>query len=175
MSVSQDDRNLPFIIPFSFTVGTYTGNQWYMGSNTYVTGSAGSSLYSGLSAANPALNKFHLGSADNSWQRVWTVMGENFARFRYEGTASTSGTPGSPNIVLEFTFFKPVGLTQYAEVVYGVHSRASGQYGVANTTSWLVAAGTVPASTSVVFQSLDGGSTWSHLTTSSITGNCINE
>lgn len=173
VSVSQDDANQLFALPFNFTVGTYSGNQWYISSNSYVTGGTGSNNYSGLGPGKPAFNKFHLGAADNSWQRVWTIKGLNYARYRYEGTASTGGTPGSPNIVFEFTFFKPVGLTQYAEVVYGVHNRNTGQHGVANTTSWLVNAGTITANTSEVFRSTDGGATWSVLSNSSIVGNCI--
>lgn len=174
VSASADDANLLFQIPFNFTVGTYVGRQWFMSSNSYLTGGTGSNNYTGLGPGNPAFNKFFMGAADNSWQRVWTTTGLNYARYRYEGTAATSGTPGSPNIVFEFTFFKPVGLTQYAEVVYGVHNRTTGQHGVANTTTWLINAGTITASTSLVFQSTDGGATWSSLTNSSIVGSCIN-
>jgi len=100
---SVDDSFVTITIP-TFTINSTAYTTAYVGSNTYITFGSGSTNYSGLSASNPALNKIHMGSSDNSYQRVSSISsGTDYTRIRYEGTASTGGTVGSPNIVYEAT------------------------------------------------------------------------
>ena len=50
--------------------GLTTANTCYVGSNSYITWSSGSSAYSSLSATNPALNKIFIDAGDRSYQKV---------------------------------------------------------------------------------------------------------
>ena len=180
-NASADDANLGVTIPFNFALGGTSSRSWFVGSNTYITMATGSSVcgppcsQAVISGSNPALGKFHLGSNDNSYQRVYTLAGTNYYRIRYEGTAATSGTVGSPNIVYEFTFYRPAGFgSEYAVVVFGTHSRNTGAFGVASSASYYVdqtstspganvAAGPGPgitANTSYLFTSNNGGTSW---------------
>jgi hypothetical protein len=170
VSANADDANLGVTLPFSFSLGGTGTTSWFLGSNTYITMGSGSSAYSALSASNPAIPKFHLGSADNSWQRVWTVSGTNYFRTRYEGTAATSGTPGSPNIVYEFTFFRPTTNYQFVQVVFGVHNQSSGQFGVANAATYYSSMTPITANSSYVMWSVAGGTSWNIIPNYSITG-----
>jgi hypothetical protein len=133
-----------------------------VGSNTYLTFGSGSNNFSSLSASNPALNKIHLGAADNSYQRVATISsGTDYTRIRYEGTASTSGTAGSPNIVYEATFFNKnkTGGVPIVEVLFGNHSRTTGQAGIASTSTYY-ATYTQSANQSYVFVGYSTGTSW---------------
>lgn len=136
-NASVDDSFVSGTIP-TFTINNTNYTTAYIGSNSYITFGSGSSVYSGLSASNPALNKIHLGAADNSYQRVSTLNGTSFSRFRFEGTASTGGTVGSPNIVWEATFFNQTltGSVPAVEILVGTHSRLSGQVGIASTSAY---------------------------------------
>lgn len=195
ISASADDANIGVTLPFNFAINSISSRSWFIGSNTYITRDTGSSVcgppcsQAVLSASNPALNKFMLGVDDNSYQRVYYISGTNYFRIRYEGTAATSGTPGSPNIVYEFTFYRPDGFgNQYAVVVFGTHSRASGAFGVASSTAYYVdntsttpganvAAGPGPgitANTSYLFTSNNGGTSWTLQQGWSITGTGTN-
>ena len=129
----------------------------YPGSNTYITTIGGSTNYGSLSFTNPALPAIQLGSADNSWQRVWYKTESDKTRIRYEGNAAIGGTPGSPNIVYEITFFKPVGSYQYIEVRFGVHNRTSGVFGIQNGTGSQVNGGVITANQSYVIRTDTNG------------------
>jgi len=98
--------NLPFNIEFA----GITTNIVYPGTNTYITFTAGSGNYSGLSISNPALPKIMISCADNSGQRIYYgesgVSPDRTFRIRFEGTNGTSGTVGSPNMVYEATFYE---------------------------------------------------------------------
>lgn len=147
---------------FTITNSNYTGA--YVGSNQYVTFGAGSSSYSSLSATNPPYNKIFICGADNSMQRVtYTNQYTGFSRLRMEGRASTSGTPGSPNIVWEMTFVDP-SLTpagvQYVEVLVGTQSRTTGQGGVASTNTFYVNTARLLANRSYVFVGNATGTSW---------------
>jgi hypothetical protein len=151
---------------FSFNLGTtprtmlfsllfygITYTQPFFNSNTYITFGSGTGQYSGLSLnpASPALPSICLGSADNSWQRCWERSTANWYRFRYEGNGSTGGTPGSPGIVYELTFFKQFTPSSdiYIEIVFGVHNRTGGIWGMTN--------GVNPGTISTAFGSLTSG------------------
>lgn len=164
-NASADDASLSVALPFTWTINNTGYTSVFVGSNTYITFGSGSSTYSGLSASVPALNKIHLGAADNSFQRVSSFSvntgSQSYVRIRYEGTASTSGTVGSPNIVYEATFFNPsfFGGKNVVEVLVGNHNRTTGQFGVANTTTYY-ASGTIAANQSYVFEGDSAGTLW---------------
>jgi len=158
---SVDDNFVNANIP-SFTINSTSYTTVSIGSNTYLTFGGGSSAWSGLSSSNPALNKIHMGAADNSYQRVSTVSsGTNFTRIRYEGNGSTSGTVGSPGIVYEATFFNSTltGGSPTVEVLFGNHNRTTGQAGIANTSSYY-ATYSQAANQSYVFVGNSTGTSW---------------
>lgn len=66
---SVDDSFVSLTMAATTIMGT-SRNIAYIGSNCYITFGAGSSLYSGLSTTNPALDKFMFNAADRSYQRV---------------------------------------------------------------------------------------------------------
>ena len=158
---SVDDNFVNANIP-SFTINSTSYTTVSIGSNTYLTFGGGSSNYSGLSSSNPALNKIHMGAADNSYQRVSTVSsGTNYTRIRYEGNGSTSGTVGSPGIVYEATFFNSTltGGSPTVEILFGNHNRTTGQAGIANTSSYY-ATYSQAANQSYVFVGNSTGTSW---------------
>lgn len=153
-NVSADDAYvLVSGFPFTFRHSGVAGTSVYVGSNSYLTYGGGSNNFNGLSSSNPALPKFFLGSADNSYQRVSYFIGTDYVRIRYEGNASTSGTVGNPGIVYEVTHFNPAlfGGNNVIEVLVGKHNRvAGGLFGSANNTTYYVS-GTIAANQSYVF------------------------
>lgn len=132
---SSDDASLNIPLGFNTIFNGLTYNSVFIGSNTYVTYGGGSSTYSGLSASNPNLPGFHLGSADNSYQLVMhkSEGGGNTRRIRYEGTQSTGGSPGSPNIVYELIYFKD---SSKVYIALG-QSRSGGVQGLTNGSSFI--------------------------------------
>lgn len=160
--ISVDDESLSVNIASAFTINSTDYTTVYIGSNTYITFGSGSTAWSSLSSSNPALNKFMLGAADNSYQRVSSfTSGTNYTRIRYEGSASTSGTVGSPTIVYEATFFNKslTGSVPVLEVLFGNHGRTAGQAGVANTSTYY-ATYTQAANQSYVFVGNSTGTSW---------------
>ncbi len=164
-SSTDDDA---FSVPswaFSFYLDSSPYSDIYVGSNTYMTFNSPSTVYSGLSASNPPYPKLHLGSADNSMQRLYrrdeTLSdGSRVVRIRIEGTANTGGTAGSPTIVVETSFYepRPTG-EQWIEVRVGQHNRTSGVFMLANeTTSY--ASSTIAADSSWVFVGNALGTSW---------------
>lgn len=128
VSVSQDDSNTLVSLPFAWTFNNTGYNGFYPNSNYYITFGAGSSNFDSLSAINPPLNKIFFAGTDNSWQRVSSITsGTDYKRLRWEGTSSTSGTPGSPNMVYELTFFNPAltGGVPWLELLIGSQARGT--------------------------------------------------
>lgn len=175
VSVDADDANIAVALPFSITVNGTAYTSWYVGSNTYITGGAGSIAYSALGPNNPPLPSFHLGSDDNSYQQVFSLTGKNFVRVRYEGTAATTGTVGSPNIVYEVTFYRPSNGVQYVQVVFGVHARSTGNFGVTKGSGglWYASATPITINSSYVFKGDSTGSTWTLLPNRMVTGSGV--
>jgi hypothetical protein len=132
---SSDDANLNIALGFNTIFNGLTYNSVFIGSNTYVTYGSGSSVYSGLSASNPNIPGFHLGSADNSYQLVMhrSESGGNTRRIRYEGTQATGGSLGNPNIVYELIYFKDSSKVYLA---LG-QSRSGGVQGLTNGSSFI--------------------------------------
>ena len=107
-----DDGFWPLDLPFNITYLGQTYSTIYVGTNSYITFSAGSAEYSQLSSANPPLPKIMITAADNSCQRLYYgvegVSPNRTYRVRYEGTNSVGGTIGSPNMVWEAVFYESV-------------------------------------------------------------------
>lgn len=127
---SLDDSpqfNIAFNFNFKF-LGTSYANL-FVSPNAYITFGSGSGQFSGLSATNPALPKIFLGSADWSIQRLSFKRGleNSYLHIRYEGTAATSGTLGSPNIVYEIIFYDPRSTDNLSkfDVYFGNHAGAA--------------------------------------------------
>lgn len=161
-NASVDDAFLTIALPFTFYLAGTGYTTTYMGSNSYLTFSAGSTIFSGLSASVPALPKFMFGAADNSYQRVSRfAFGTDYQRIRYEGTAATSGSVGSPNIVLEITLFNPnvMGGKNVLELLVGNHSRLTGVRNVANAST-AYATYTLSQNQSYVFEGNSDGTSW---------------
>lgn len=159
---SADDAYLTISLPFTFSIAGTGYTTTYLGSNSYFTFGSGATNYSSLSASNPAYPKMMYGAADNSYQRVSMVTyGSDYVRTRYEGTAATSGTAGSPNIVAEITFFNPTRTsgTNVVELLVGTHSRTGGVACVASSSS-AYATYTVAANQSYVFVGNAAGTSW---------------
>lgn len=168
---SADDANVNTTIP-TFTINSTNYTTVFIGSNTYLTFGSGSTNYSGLSASNPALNKVHIGAADNSYQRVSRISsGTNYTRIRYEGNGSTSGTVGSPGIVFEVTFFNQAltGNVPVIELLVGNHNRLTGQAGIASTSAYYQTF-TLAQNTSYVFVGNSTGTSWTIFQQQSMSG-----
>ena len=158
---SADDAYIAITIP-SFTIASTAYTTAYVGSNTYITFGGGSNNYSSLSASNPAYPKIMMGASDNSYQRLSSLAsGTDFVRIRYEGTASTGGTAGAPNIVYEATFFNPAksGGLPTVEVLFGSHARTSGATMIASASTSYVAFSIAP-NQSYVFVGNATGTSW---------------
>jgi len=172
ISVSGDDANTNVSLPFTWTYNNTGYTNFYPNSNYYVTFGSGSTVFSALSASNPALNKIFFASTDNSWQRVSSKeSGTNYKRLRWEGTNSTTGTPGNPNMVYELTFFNPslTGGVPWAELLIGLQARGNTNAivisGLYSTTTKLADLGPYPnrgvaANQSYVMVGSSTGTSW---------------
>ena len=107
---SRDDGYWTLTLPFNIQFAGITTDTIYPGTNSYITFTAGSISYSGLSVSNPLVPKIMISSADNSGQRIYYgdsgVAPNRTYRVRFEGTNATSGILGSPNMVYEATFYE---------------------------------------------------------------------
>lgn len=133
ISSSGDDASTQVTLPFTWTYNNTGYTSFFPNSNFYITFGSGSTVYSGLASNNPGVNKIFFAGADNSWQRVSTITsGTNYLRLRWEGTSSTSGPVGSPNIVYEITFFNPAntGSVPIFELLVGVQNRGTATSGI---------------------------------------------
>lgn len=150
--------------PFTFTLDGTGYTSAFVGSNSYITFGNGSIAFN-VSASIPALPKIHFGSADNSYQRVYTKSdvsskGDQIMRIRYEGQNNTSGTPGSSNIIAEFAFFEPrTNGEQVVELRVGLHGRTSGLFMIASATTSYASA-TISPNSSWVFIGNSTGTSW---------------
>lgn len=148
LNSSLDDHFTNVVIPFNVNFLGGTFNRVYIGSNSYATFGGGSTAYSGISASNPPYRGIHISAADNSYQRIYTIsetsgLGPSF-RVRYEGTASVTGTLGSPNMLWELIFYQ--NSPGIVDVVMGLNARGAG--GVSGVTNGYIYLYTPPAMTS---------------------------
>ena len=97
----------------------------------------------GLSATYPAYPKIMMGAADNSCQRIYygtegSAPNRTY-RIRFEGTAATTGTLGSPNIFWEAIFYE--AFPGQIDILIG--GRRIGAIDGAYTASALIASGNI--------------------------------
>jgi hypothetical protein len=111
-SGNNDDGNWGFTLPWNIWFLGVQYSQVFLGTNSYLTFNSGSNVFSGLSSSNPALPKIMISAADNSVQRVYFgTVGTAPNRIyiiRAEGTASSSGALGSPNMLIEYQFYEAI-------------------------------------------------------------------
>jgi hypothetical protein len=109
ISASGDDANTQVNFGFTWKYNSVNYTSFFPNSNYYISFGTGSNQFNALANNSPAINKIFFAGADNSWQRVSRIAsGTDYLRLRWEGTSSTSGTPGSPNMVYEITFFNSI-------------------------------------------------------------------
>ncbi len=152
VSASADDTSTSVSLPFTWTYNNTGYTAFFPNSNFYITFGGGSSQFSGLSASSPALNKIYFAGADNSWQRVSSfTSGTDYKRLRYEGTAATSGSPGSPNMVYELTFFNPAltGNVPWLELLVGTQARVGGISGLYSSSAILTGGSFIASNSNV--------------------------
>jgi len=147
-----DDAYATVPLPFTFRFNTGSYTQFFGGSNAYITFGTGSTAYSGLGTSNPPYDKIMIAAADNSYQRVSyiTDTSNRWVRYRQEGTATTSGSAGSPNMVYEVTFFNPTfsGGNSLIELLVGQQARSGGLSGIYSASA-LLTGGTIASNTGV--------------------------
>jgi hypothetical protein len=129
--------NLDF--PISYLGNAY--NAVYVGTNTYLTFTAGSNAYISLGPSTPNLPKIMWSCEDNSVQRIYYgaegVAPNRTYRIRVEGTASTGGTIGSPNMVCEYVFYEAT--PNQIDLQTGVNGRkvtSSGSFSTEQLNTW---------------------------------------
>jgi hypothetical protein len=110
-SGDNDDGYWTITLPFSITYLGTSYSTCYVGTNGYLTFTAGSVAYSGISASIPAVPKICFLANDRSVQRIYYgVLGSSPNRtyvVRIEGhTSYSGGTLGSPTMVWEYTFYE---------------------------------------------------------------------
>jgi hypothetical protein len=126
----------------------------YLCSNSFIAAANVSGAATNLTGS-PATRTIHIGSADNSWQRVWVKYETNATKIRFEGRNATSGQPGiSSNMIWEATFFKPGGSKQYIEICIGdfAASRLSSPFGITNGSGTYISGGTIAINQSYVIE-----------------------
>jgi len=122
---NADDGFWTVPLPFPITFIGTTYNTIYVGTNSYITFGSGSTSYSQLNASNPPFPKIMISCADNSCQRIYygvegTAPNRTY-RIRWEGTSSTSGTLGAPNMVYEAVFYE--NTDNQVDIHTGVNAR----------------------------------------------------
>ena len=109
-----DDNYTSISLPFPFRIQGVDYTTAYVGSNGYVTFSAGATVYSSLGAGNPALPKIFIGAGDRNWVYVAqrrsigydNVSGSQSVKIRVEGNYPyySNQTRGTSNSVTELLF-----------------------------------------------------------------------
>ena len=125
---NSDDGFWGIALPFNIRYNGTNYNQIFIGTNSYITFSNGSSEYLNLGPSNPFLPKIMITARDNSAQRLYYgLTGSAPTRnllLRWEGTNATSGILGSPNMVWEATFYENI-LGQF-DLQIGVNANGPG-------------------------------------------------
>jgi len=168
-NATADDAFVTISLPFNFVIGNTSFSTAFPGSNFYITFGSGSTNYGQtppglLSASNPALNKFHIGAADRSFQRVAYRQYGNAFVIRVEGSAATSGTPGASDIIYEATFinsqFYPTKFSVMALRMGNAANFGSTLFGVYSSSA-AYATTTLAQNTSYVFEASNAaGTAW---------------
>jgi hypothetical protein len=148
----------------SFNGTNYT--TMYAATNFYVTFGSGSTVYSALTASNPALPKIAMSAADRSVQRMYyqltgTTPNRTFW-WRMEGSTTTSGTLGSPTMVYEGYIYENSPST--IDIVTGVLS-SGGLTGVFSASAQLLAVAGMGTATTGTRLTYSSGTTYPSPTT----------
>jgi hypothetical protein len=172
---SSDDASVNVPFPFTWTFNNTGYTSCYVGSNSYITFGSGSSLYSGLSASNPARDKFMMNAGDRSYQSVAYISTANYVRIRYEGTGNAAGAAvGASTSIYEAVFLNPsnFGGVPLVEFRFGAWANTGGVTGIYSSSAALTKTGTFSpaANTSVVLYGNSTGITWTANANSYLTG-----
>lgn len=102
-SGNTDDGYYQIALPFSITYAGVSYSTVYVGTNGYVTFSAGSTAFSGLSTTNPSGAKIMIAAADRSSNNVTLLSGQfqvsPFYKYFYiKASFGASTTPGSATV-----------------------------------------------------------------------------
>ena len=138
VNISLDNTFIKVSLPFYvFFLGRHF-NFIYICSNSLATFGGYSTAYNGFTGNYPEYRSIQISAADNSYQRVYSGYTQSNTVYvvRYEGTSSTSGVPGSPNIVWELWFY--LNTPGQIDVHIGANARgASGNYGITDGSSYI--------------------------------------
>jgi hypothetical protein len=174
VNANADDANALFgSWPFTFNLAGTGYTACCIVSNGYANFGGQTLQYQGFNAASPAVPKVLFGSADLSWQRVYTQTGSNYARFRWEGHFATTGaTPGASTRIVEVTFWGSDGVSQAIEVRTGNFASPSSTqpFMVASASTAYASATTLGANQSWVFEGNLAGTSWTLIADSYVAG-----
>jgi hypothetical protein len=158
---TNDDGYWALALPFIISYNGTSYNSVFIGTNSYITFSGGSTQYSNLSASNPALQKIMISAADNSAQRIfYGSLGSSPNRtyhVRWEGTNDTSGTLGSPNMVWEATFYE--NAPSRIDIQIGVNARVD-TTATFYDTRFSGTSSACPTATGLIATALETNRTW---------------
>jgi len=125
--------DFPFPVPMGYVSNVYSNfyNSAYVSTNGYITFDAASTASSGFSATNPAGPKIIWNAGDRSVQRIYygvsagDVQNQNRQfSIRIEGNGTSSGTVGSPGMLVEVIFHEDTS-TKSIEVIFGQNNGVS--------------------------------------------------
>lgn len=134
---ANDDGYWQLDLPFSIYYLGDTYTSIYVGTNSYITFGSGSMVIP-TGIATPPLPKIMINAADLSCQRIYYgvegVSGTRTYTVRWEGTAATSGTLGSPNMVWEAKFYEE--FTNRVDIRVGQNAQYSAVFTTANLAEY---------------------------------------
>lgn len=161
-SGNNDDGYWSLVLPFNISFNGTSYNTIYVGTNTYITFGSGATVYAGISISNPPYPKIMISSSDNSCQRIYYgtegSSPDRTYRVRYEGTAATSGTLGSPNIVYELIFYE--NMPSQFDVQMGVNARYSTVWPTSYDTKFSGTSSACPVATGMIATKLQYNRNW---------------
>lgn len=140
-SGDDDDGFWTLSLPFNIT---YLGTSYstiYVGTNFYLTFTAGSTLFSGVDADTPNLPKIMMCASDRSVQRIYygeegTAPNRTY-RVRVEGhTAFSGGILGSPTVVYEYVFYEATPEQIDLQIGANGAKSVSGGFSTAQLNDW---------------------------------------
>lgn len=159
---NNDDGYWNLVLPFNISFNGVSYTDIYIGTNTYITFSGGSTNYDSLNLFNPAYPKIMISSADNSCQRIYygtegSAPNRTY-RVRYEGTASPSGTLGAPNMIYEIIFYE--NAPSQIDVQIGSNARYGSSWPTSYDTKFSGTSSACPAATGLIATKLQYNRNW---------------
>lgn len=161
-SGNNDDGFWTLTLPFNIEFIGLSTNIVYPGTNTYITFGGGSTNFNALSFSNPAFRKIMMSCADNSCQRLYygtegSAPSRTY-RIRWEGTNSTGGTLGSPNMVYEATFYEAT--PSQIDIHFGANARVSNSVLTSYDEAFSGTSSACPVATGLIATKLQYNRTW---------------